>query len=62
MKCPHCNRDIADGLVLSQAARIMAKRRVHKITPDEAREMQLKSAVARKRNREAGASGDLEGV
>lgn len=50
MICPHCRKDIAEQVVLSAAASIMAKRRA-KITPEQARAMQEKSVVARRKNR-----------
>ncbi|HAU36875.1 MAG TPA: hypothetical protein DCX07_04075 [Phycisphaerales bacterium] len=55
MKCPHCEKDIRDAVMLSAAASIMARRRKRlgrQITSDQARAMQLRSAAARVRNRQ----------
>jgi len=55
MKCPHCKRDIREAEVLQASAAIIAKRRQkagHTITSDQARELQARSAKARKANRE----------
>ena len=52
-RCPHCDRDIRDQVVLSWAGDIIAHRRRragHQVTPERARAMQLASAAARVRN------------
>ena len=56
MKCPHCNRDIREAVVLKGAAAIVARRRRkagHQITSDQAPELQRRSAEARRGNRQA---------
>ena len=53
MKCPHCKHDIREAAVLAGAAAIVARRRRragNDLTPERAREIQLKSAAARKAN------------
>ena len=55
MKCPHCKQDIREAAVLKGAAAIVAKRRRkagHQITSDQARQLQARSAAARRVNRE----------
>lgn len=37
MKCPHCNKDIADKLVLQEAARISGRRSKRTMTTEQAR-------------------------
>ena len=54
MKCPHCNQDIREAVVLSAAAAIMGKRRKRlgrQITPEQARQMQSRSVCARAANK-----------
>jgi hypothetical protein len=51
MKCPHCKRDIREAAVLQGAAAIVARRRRragNDLTPERAREIQLKSAAAKR--------------
>ena len=58
MKCPHCRRDIRQTVILAWAGTIVARRRRRNgntLTSVEAREMQAKSAEARKANREQSA-------
>jgi hypothetical protein len=53
MKCIHCKKDIKDSIVLKAAGAIVARRRRragNQITPERAREIQLKSAAARSTN------------
>ena len=55
MKCPHCNRDIRQAVILAWAGTITAKRRRRNgntITSQEARAMQVRSAEVRKANRD----------
>jgi len=52
MKCPHCGKDIKDSVVMSAAGAIQGRRGRRKLSPEQAREMQLKAAEARRRNRE----------
>ena len=55
MKCPHCNRDIRQAVILAWAGTITAKRRRRNgntITSQEARAMQVRSVEARRANRE----------
>lgn len=47
MKCPHCQKDISEALVVSEAAKILHKRSSRRLSPDEARAMQAKSVAAR---------------
>lgn len=48
MKCPHCNKDIKESLILQEAARIGGRRSKRKLTSEEAREMAKKSHESRK--------------
>jgi len=53
MKCPHCNRDIREAAVLRGAAAIVARRRRkagNQISAEQARQLQLRSAAARRAN------------
>ena len=53
MKCPHCKRDIRESLILGGAGAIVARRRRqagHSLTSEQAREMQARSAKARRDN------------
>jgi len=62
MKCPHCKRDIREAAVLAGAAAIVARRRRragNELTPERARELQLKSAEARQANAAARKDGTL---
>ena len=55
MKCPHCNRDIRQAVILAWAGTITAKRRRRNgntITSQEARAMQARSVEARRANTE----------
>ena len=51
MKCPHCNKDIKESLILQEAARIGGRRSKRKLTSEEAREMAKKSHESRKTKR-----------
>lgn len=42
MKCPHCNKDIKEELIISQAARIQGRRSKRTLTSEQARRMALK--------------------
>jgi len=53
MKCPHCNRDIRNAVILQAAGAIVAKRRRragHSLTSEQAQEMQPRSVAARMAN------------
>jgi len=53
MKCPHCNRDIKDAVIVKANAAIVARRRRkagNELTPERAKELQVKSAAARAAN------------
>jgi|GEM_PF-1086624 hypothetical protein len=39
MKCPHCSKDIAEHLIISEAARIQGRRSKRTLSSDEARKM-----------------------
>ena len=56
MKCPHCQHDIRQRMILRWAGAITARRRRRNgntITSDQARSMQARSAEARRENRDA---------
>lgn len=36
MKCPHCNKDIKEEIVLQESARIMGRRSKRKLTHEQA--------------------------
>lgn len=42
MKCPHCGKDIKEGLILSESARIMGRRSRRALTSEQARDMAMK--------------------
>jgi len=55
MKCPRCRYDIRQSIILAWAGTIIAKRRRRNgntITSDQARELQAKSAEARRAKKE----------
>jgi len=39
MKCPHCKKDIAERLVISEAARIHRRKAKKTLTSEEAKKM-----------------------
>lgn len=51
MKCPHCDKDIKEYLVLQEAGRIMGRRSKRKLTTAEAQEMAQKSIETRKKQK-----------
>lgn len=57
MKCPHCGKDIADNLVVSEAARIHGRRSRRQLSSEDAREM----AEARHRKSKRPPMGDAGG-
>ena len=52
MKCPHCNKDIKEELVLSEAARISGRRSKRTLSTEDARELALKMHAARRAREE----------
>lgn len=42
MKCPHCNKDIKEELIVSEAARISGRRSKRTLTSEQARELAFK--------------------
>jgi len=42
MKCPHCNKEIKNEVVISEAARIQGRLSKRKLTSEQAKEMVMK--------------------
>lgn len=42
MKCPHCGKDIAESLIISEAAKIQRRKAKKKLSSEQAREMARK--------------------
>lgn len=52
MLCPHCKQEIPDSEIQSHAARLAGRKSRRKLSPEQARDMQEKSAAARRRKRD----------
>ena len=39
VKCPHCSKDIAEKLVIQEAARIQGRKSKRQLTPEQAKDM-----------------------
>ena len=39
MKCPHCNKDISEKLILEEAARIQGRKSKRKLSKEQAQAM-----------------------
>ncbi|HUX00604.1 MAG TPA: hypothetical protein VMY35_06435 [Phycisphaerae bacterium] len=65
MKCPHCNADIREAVIMSAAGRIAARRKAQQgrgLTSQQARAMQARSVAARAAARAARASASLSHI
>ncbi len=64
MKCPHCDKDIKDCLIIQANARIVAKRRKRNgtaMTPKQARERQARGVAARLARKAVGVAATADG-
>lgn len=52
MKCPHCDKDIKEELIVSEAARIQGRRSKRKLSTEDARDMALKMHKLQKEKKE----------
>jgi len=51
MNCPHCKQFIENALTLTGAAQINGRKSKRTLTPEQARNMQRKSAETRRKNK-----------